>query len=191
MDRKKGIRQDCLTKMQAISPADRTHWQRHMSEALLKLLQSRNVQTLALYYGFAPEFETVQLMAYLKESLPDLNFALPRIEPERQMTFRYFNSKADLETVQKHIQQPKATCTEVKSEDIDLMLVPGLAFQRNGWRIGFGGGYYDRFLAKCPQKTLSLVFPPQLYETGYWEGESHDIRIDEILTMTAEGVTLW
>lgn len=61
-----------------------------------------------------------------------------------------------------------------------LMIVPGLIFNRQGYRIGQGGGYYDRYLSKYEGKTLSLVFPQQLSED--WSPEVFDRPVDYIIT---------
>lgn len=77
------------------------------------------------------------------------------------------------------ILEPVAT-TEVLKETIDLLIVPGLIFNEAHYRIGFGGGYYDRFLQDFKGKTVSLVFPEQ---QGVFSPESFDIPIQELITL--------
>lgn len=64
--------------------------------------------------------------------------------------------------------------------DIDLLLVPGLAFMNNGYRLGFGGGYYDRFLKLYKKQTASLAFSSQI--VSQLPVESHDIPVQKIIT---------
>nr|WP_010011048.1 5-formyltetrahydrofolate cyclo-ligase [Loigolactobacillus coryniformis] len=66
----------------------------------------------------------------------------------------------------------------------DLLIVPGLAFTGKGQRLGFGGGYYDRFLAQHPQTTLGLALSPQFYPVADWPVEPFDIRIDQVITVS-------
>jgi 5-formyltetrahydrofolate cyclo-ligase len=69
---------------------------------------------------------------------------------------------------------------------IQLVLVPGMVFDRKGGRLGFGGGYFDRLLARMPQaKRLGLAFSNQIHDTPL-PHEAHDIDVHSILTETEE-----
>ena len=63
------------------------------------------------------------------------------------------------------------------------MVVPGVAFTRDGRRLGFGGGYYDRYLANYRGKTISLALPTQVADAGEWAREEHDQPVDQVLTL--------
>jgi len=65
---------------------------------------------------------------------------------------------------------------------LDLVIVPGVAFDRKGHRLGFGAGYYDRFLPKLRPgvKKIAVAFEVQLVDSV--PAEEHDIRMDAILT---------
>lgn len=72
-------------------------------------------------------------------------------------------------------------CEPFPAEQIELVLVPGLAFDRDGYRIGYGGGYYDRFLKKCPQGFwMGVAYENQLI--GYIPHEEWDVPVDMIST---------
>ena len=70
----------------------------------------------------------------------------------------------------------------VQPDQIDLMIVPGIAFTRDGDRLGFGGGYYDRYLAKYKGDTIGLALTTQIAEPGEWKTDQYDRRIDKIIT---------
>lgn len=70
--------------------------------------------------------------------------------------------------------------TLVEKTDIDLMLVPGLLYNRSGYRIGFGGGYYDRYLMDYPHTKVALLHTKQLDET--FPVDTYDIPLDYLLT---------
>lgn len=78
----------------------------------------------------------------------------------KTMDFVRFHSPSDLYKDEKGILAVKHP-TEVNNE-IDLLLVPGLAFNREGYRIGYGGGYYDRFLSSFKGQTVSVILDAQL-----------------------------
>lgn len=89
----------------------------------------------------------------------------------------------DLEKGYWGILEPKKEALRpLSSEVLDLILVPGLAFTQKGDRLGYGGGYYDRFLSSLtkPVTTISLAFKFQVFET--LATKSHDVPIDYILT---------
>lgn len=88
------------------------------------------------------------------------------------------NRKSDLEKQHFGIYQPKKDrVSEVPLQDIDLVIVPGIAFDRNNVRLGRGHGYYDRFLSGLPEKakTIGLAFNFQILEN--LPQDSHDIPV--------------
>lgn len=81
--------------------------------------------------------------------------------------------------------EPKTSLPPVLCKDMDLMLVPGAAFDRSGTRLGRGKGYYDRFLSGCLSLvTLAPVFPWQVVDQLPYE--PHDIRINALITPEGE-----
>lgn len=63
------------------------------------------------------------------------------------------------------------------------MVVPGVAFTTDGLRVGFGGGYYDRYLSKYHGDTISLALPTQLATDGEWQPDAYDQRVAKVLTL--------
>ncbi len=115
--------------------------------------------------------------------------AVPKCDPvDKTMEFRYITSFRELETVYFGLQEPIISETEAaRKEEMDLMIVPGLAFDRKGYRIGFGGGYYDRYLEQYDGMSISLLFPEQMYESI--EKEQHDIPVS-VLVFPKEVITV-
>ena len=75
--------------------------------------------------------------------------AVPKCNPENKaMEFKKITSFEQLESVYSGLLEPVAETVKVRDQhDLDLLIVPGLAFTKDGYRLGFGGGYYDRFLS--------------------------------------------
>lgn len=69
---------------------------------------------------------------------------------------------------------------EIKKEEIDIVLVPGLLFSEKGQRCGYGGGYYDRFLENASSLKIGLAFEKQVIKS--FPSEKYDIKMDFILT---------
>lgn len=108
--------------------------------------------------------------------------AVPKCNPEtREMDFRVITSIDDLETVYMDLKEPIVGKTiSVKKSQIDLQIVPGVVFSDEGFRIGFGGGYYDRYLTDYRGERVSLAFEEQTsHEVPI---EEHDIPVNKIIT---------
>lgn len=90
--------------------------------------------------------------------------AVPKTNPSsRELVFYKIDSFEQLEKGYAGIMEPKLEKTlEVKNDEIDLLFVPGLAFDRRGYRIGYGGGYFDRYLTHFHNETISLAFDCQI-----------------------------
>lgn len=159
--------------------------EKSLKEQLLKYILDEDIQNIGFYYGFYPEINTPLIIEDIFK-LTNSSLYLPRIEANYQLSFRQILADEDLETVQRKIKQPKSTSKQINVDNLDLLIVPGVAYQENGYRIGFGGGYYDRVLAKSDVETVSLIFEEQLYPNGTWEVELHDIPIKRLI-MPKEG----
>jgi 5-formyltetrahydrofolate cyclo-ligase len=80
------------------------------------------------------------------------------------------------------IREPMDTCVAIPVNDLDLVLVPGLAFGLDGHRLGRGKGHYDRLLQNFTGKKIGIAFDEQIVEVV--PSESNDVRMDEIVTPT-------
>ncbi|RAZ68462.1 5-formyltetrahydrofolate cyclo-ligase [Planococcus maitriensis] len=158
-----------------------------MSSAILeKLLEDPDFQqadTIGVTISRWPEVDTLPLI----EACWNLGkkVAAPKcFAKDRTMDFRLFDSLDQLEVVYMDLQEPVEALTQaIGPEDIGLLIVPGVVFTKSGYRIGFGGGYYDRYLSGFNGNTRSLAFDLQL--AGELPIESHDIPVDGIITETA------
>ncbi len=109
-------------------------------------------------------------------------FCVPRIEREsKEMQHFLFEGKTQLVENDWGILEPKSGSIYGENE-IDIVLVPLLAYDQKGNRVGYGGGYYDRFLSKCRPDVLKIglsFFPPEKHEIA---SESTDIPLDYCIT---------
>lgn len=111
---------------------------------------------------------------------------VPRCIPkEKKLVFYVLDDFGQLEKSFYNLLEPKTEETaKVEKPQIDLLIVPGLVFDKNGYRIGFGGGYYDRFLSDFPNKTVSLAHSSQIRED--LPIGSHDIPVQHLITETGK-----
>jgi|SRR5699024_481628 len=111
---------------------------------------------------------------------------VPKCYPEKkQLVFYKLDNFDQLENGYANILEPNPNVTSsVNKTQIELLLVPGILFDSRGYRIGFGGGYYDRFLQDYPNNTVSLASKHQVIE--FLPNDPLDIPVQQILT--EEGV---
>ena len=111
--------------------------------------------------------------------------AMPVSDTENfTLTFRYINSLSDLHKGAYSIPEPLPNALEYKGEDNALCIVPALAFDRRGVRIGYGKGFYDRFLESFGGVTLGLCYSKLLVEE--LPAEKTDASVDIIITEKEE-----
>ncbi|MEC0233165.1 5-formyltetrahydrofolate cyclo-ligase [Paenibacillus kribbensis] len=180
---------DPLTRQKASAVACR-----HAIEAWEQLRINRNGDKLTLfsYLSFGSEISTAPLIEHCW-SQGDRVLA-PRVDPAtRTMELREMDQHGDIVPGIWDIPEPAPTCKEWSPEmwaQIDWVVVPGLAFDRLGGRIGYGGGYYDRFTAQVEAGKrssgcagplyVSLLLPGQLLERVPME--PGDLRVDVLFT---------
>lgn len=142
-------------------------------------------RTILLYASaFPEEIATAPLLRRVRDEGRTL--LCPRVD-RRQRRLRLFQidrPDRDLRPGRLGIPEPSDDCQEVDAGAIDWVLVPGLAFDRRGYRLGRGGGYYDRLLAELADDIprWSLALPPQLVEG--LPIEPHDRRVHGLILAT-------
>lgn len=177
---KKRHRNQVLQQLDQLT--DRDYRQRSFIIAK-KLLDEQSIKeatTIAITIGNRPEVDTTAIIEQLWQL--GKHVVVPKCKPDdRTMAFYEINSFHQTERVFKNILEPIPTCTErVEKNKIDVMIVPGVVFNRQGYRIGFGGGYYDRYLPDFRGLRISLAFEEQLMDQILTE--PHDIPIHILIT---------
>lgn len=109
---------------------------------------------------------------------------LPRYNPETNayLACHLIDRVTDLRKGRFGILEPNEHCSPISSNRLDLILVPGVAFDFDGHRLGRGKGYYDQLLSALHGPTCGVAFDEQI--VGHVPTESHDIRLSCILTPT-------
>lgn len=158
------------------------------SASILKQLitseEYNSARTIGVTVSRFPEVDTYALIESAWKSGKQV--AVPKcITETREMDFRLIKSFDDLETVYMDLKEPIISRTvSINKEQIDLQIVPGVVFSDEGFRIGFGGGYYDRYLKDYEGDRVSLAFEVQTsLEVPI---EEHDIPVNKIITDNSE-----
>ena len=173
---KKALRASIRQRKRAMTEAQIEEKSRRLGELLAASDLYRNAKTI---YGYLPYNQEVRTVPMLARALADgKRVAVPKVYGE-EMKFIYLT---DLTLVAKgYAGIPEPIADEPVAEEPDaLVLMPGLAFDPEGHRIGYGGGFYDRFLAREPaHPTLALCYDFQMLPK--LETEEFDIPVDCVL----------
>ena len=147
-----------------------------LAELFYRTEYYRNARTI---YGYLPYNQEVRTVPILLQALRDgKRVAVPKVYGE-EMRFIYLENLALVEDGYAGIPEPVADEPVARDEEA-LVLMPGLAFDRQGHRIGYGGGFYDRFLAQEPHHpTVALCYEFQMLEN--LETEEFDVPVDCVL----------
>jgi 5-formyltetrahydrofolate cyclo-ligase len=140
----------------------------------------KQANTIGITVSKTPEVDTYQIIRKAWEQ--GKKVVVPKCYPkEKKMIFRLLSEFSQLESVFYGLLEPMEETTEiVESSKIDLLIVPGLAYTEEGYRIGFGGGYYDRYMKTYSGKTVTLAFDMQIIPQ--MNVEAHDMPIAKIIT---------
>jgi 5-formyltetrahydrofolate cyclo-ligase len=176
------IRKEFLKARDALDPADRARGSSLIRQKLFQHPKWRASSTILCYVSFGSEVETHALiqeaLRFKKRVIVPLHEAGSKETPlsDLQRFGELGSSHRGVLQVQpefRHLVDP---------EIVDLTLIPGIAFDRQGGRIGFGGGYFDRLLPKMPKAfRLALSFSAQMGATPL-PLEKHDVRMQCIVT---------
>jgi 5-formyltetrahydrofolate cyclo-ligase len=145
-------------------------------ERFLALPEVRRARTIMLFSSFGSEVPTGSLIERLYAR--GVVVALPRIEGAALLPVPYTPGDPTISTAFGP-EEPMGAALDPTS--IDVVGVPGVAFDRSGRRIGYGGGYYDRFLRGLPAFTVGLVFGLQVVDEDLPAGR-FDLPVDAIVT---------
>lgn len=175
---KQQLRREVLQRLKAAAAADPAQLRSAELRRQLAPLLAGDSRCVAIY---APLPHEVNLLPLMLE-YPQHRYVFPLCLPEHKLRFHVVKSiEADMEPGAMGILAPAPHTDNVEPEEIDLLIVPGVAFTREGKRMGYGGGYYDRFIPLCTNaRIIALAFSEQLVD--FLPSEAHDLPIPELIT---------
>lgn len=145
----------------------------------IKLEILKKVKNIMIYYSVRKEVETVSIIEFLLKLGKIV--ALPVCTPEQDLDVAVINDLDQLRPAPYGLMEPGPGAVLLDSIELELVIVPGVAFDEKGFRLGHGAGYYDRFLSKIPNCfKMGMAYDFQLVPEV--PIEKHDIPMDAILT---------
>ena len=180
---KSSLRSNYLTARRRIDPATKAALDARIRGRLEGFEIYVGAELVLAYVSYGNEVDTRFVIESALAS--GKRVAVPRVSPHKhKMDFFEISGMGDLAEGFKGILEPKrGLLSPLGTEDLlgSVCLVPGLVFDSAGHRIGYGGGYYDRFLPLIPDTyKIGVCFPFQMITSI--PAEEHDIKMDEIIT---------
>lgn len=177
---KKVLRNQVLDILNNMSQTEYTKKSVMITDRVLASDEFRSAHTIGITISRYPEVDTRSLIEAAWKA--GKRIAVPKcINATREMDFRLITSYNNLETVYMDLLEPIIDqTTHVSKHEIDLQIVPGVVYSDEGYRIGFGGGYYDRYMSNNKGDALSLAFSSQT--SHLVPVESHDVPVSKIMT---------
>ena len=171
---KRVLRKEVRTRLTLLSASCREEYSARICRTLKELLMRHDVKVVAL---FSPLADEPQIWPLVEEVSETKLVVLPRVEGENMQFYPYHGRVAQGAY---GIMEPLA-CGAVEPCEIDVMVVPGVVFTRNGERMGRGKGYYDKYMSHGDFSALKIgvCYSEQLVPEIPVEG--HDIMMDVVI----------
>jgi 5-formyltetrahydrofolate cyclo-ligase len=175
-EQKKQLRKQMHAKRAALDMAKKHQYDEWMCESIWEIISERKYKSVHCYLPMSTEINITPL---IQKMLDDgITVVSPKTLPKRKLQNRVLKSLRDVETGVFGTSHPSDT--EEYFGKYDLIIVPGLAFNDSNYRLGYGGGYYDTFLAQNPEAYKLGVFYP-FQHVQHVPQEAHDAQLDRIV----------
>jgi len=150
---KKQVRSRVKSLLKRLPPEENERRSRNVVQRLLSLEVYKKAKNVLFYASLSDEVDTFLLM---RQELGHKGIYLPRICQDRLDIYEIKDLEKDLEKSTFEIKEPLFSCRKANSSELDVVLVPGVAFDRFRNRLGRGKGYYDKFLRNLPSRITRI-----------------------------------
>lgn len=172
------LREEVRATVKKLSPQEKLASDKAMFEGLLALIEAEEVESLLLFRGEGDEPKTEGLIEELLAM--GISVCLPRCLKNRQMEAREITKDSKYVKSAFGILEPDDACPVVDKNQLDLIVVPALCYDEKGYRLGQGGGYYDRYLKGylgttvgfCREEVFQKALPI----------EKHDVPVEAVIS---------
>ena len=171
---KKELRQTVLNQMKKLSGKEKEQADSWLTQRLLSSATYQNAQVIATYLSMPHEVSTA---AFIKQAqLDGKRVLVPKTYGQGRMIFVDYD-ESRLQKSSFGLMEPTSE-EAVEKTEIDLIHVPGVVFNSQGFRIGYGGGYYDRYLDDYEGTSVSTIY--QVQQADFTPAQ-HDVAVKELI----------
>lgn len=181
-EQKKLFRKEALHRRRSLTAEMRQEKSRLIADKLLSDSRVKEAGTILGFFSMKDEVEMEKILLRLLEM--GKRVALPLVTGPGQMEAVELKSFADLVPGDFNIPTVREEAREIiKPEELDCVLVPAVAFSDAGYRLGMGGGFYDRYLIRATKAIrLAVVFDCQIFPEEGFPREAYDQQVDSVFT---------
>jgi 5-formyltetrahydrofolate cyclo-ligase len=181
--RKREIRKKVQEERDRLSHQERTGHSEVVLDRLFSLEEFRTADTIFFFISFRSEVDTVPMIKQALDAGKRVCLPYTYTESKQMVASHIVDFEKELEPGNYDIMEPRPECVRpVPPEEIDIVIMPGVAFDVDGRRLGYGGGYYDRFLDRCRPDSLRVAPCFDLQVIDEVPCADHDHQIHMIVT---------
>jgi 5-formyltetrahydrofolate cyclo-ligase len=178
---KDSIRKQIIEHRDSIDINIKNQRDENIFNSLIKSEWYKKANTIFAFVSFKSETDTHKIIRYAIQDKKTIY--VPRIKSKQKgIEIFKIDSFDQLEKGYFGILEPIESCLAVDSKDIDLILMPGVAFDRQGGRLGYGAGFYDRFLSNMSNIVDKIAVAYHFQVLDNIPMDEHDVRINGIVT---------
>lgn len=178
---KKELRKHIISRRDEISVEDRKYKDKLIFNKTIELKEFINAKSIFIFVSFGSEVDTHEIIKHAltlgkKISIPLVN------KESKTMEAREISSLEDMKEGYYGILEPSENALVMNPGEIDLIIMPGVAFDLKGGRIGYGAGFYDKFLVKVPSATPKIALAYDMQRVEEVPMDTYDVKIDGVIT---------
>ncbi|CAI8751972.1 5-formyltetrahydrofolate cyclo-ligase [Brevibacillus sp. IT-7CA2] len=179
---KKQLRSHILESRKSISAKEREQLSREVCNYLLSHERLADAKAIMAFHPFGDELDILPFLHEAKKRGQDIWLPLTNVAERRLIPYRYTGTHMLKQGVYGIWEPDPALAEEADVSHLDAILVPGVAFDSKGGRMGYGGGYYDRFLATLKKLPFLVGVGFSIQVVEHVPLESHDVLLDAVVT---------
>jgi 5-formyltetrahydrofolate cyclo-ligase len=169
------LRKQLLDARDGLSPDFIKITSKEIQDNLRKIDLYRSAKTIGAYYSIGSEVRTQDILQEILNAGKEL--ALPKVV-KNDLVFKKISSFSELEPGNFSVMEPKDKCEIIKH--LDVVIVPAIALSKEGFRLGYGFGYYDKYLHGKKSTTIAPSYAKQVIKS--FSQDDHDVKMNFIVT---------
>lgn len=175
---KKNLRRQVIKCTESLTTEYIEQADKKIYEKVINLKEYKEAKTIFSFVGVNREIDTLSIINNALES--GKRVGVPRCISKGIMEVYEISRLTSLEEGKYGLLEPKEDCPQIKSEEIDFAIIPCVSCDKEGYRLGYGGGYYDRYLENAAFTTAVICREKILCE--HIPHDEHDIKVDMVIS---------